>query len=153
MGPASLTNHPTTTCAGWSRRLGLIFLVLLAAHLCGCGTVADSPDAVSAALANARHKHLKFAHAQGPLSNAHGKMLIARLEKTSGKTDIFKRHLAFEQAISSSPLIVGNKVTLLENGADTYRAMFNAIEVLRTTSTWKASNSWTIQSARNLRRH
>ena len=55
-------------------------------------------------------------------------MLIARLEKTSGKTDIFKRHLAFEQAISSSPLIVGNKVTLLENGADTYRAMFNVIE-------------------------
>jgi cardiolipin synthase A/B len=106
----------------------LIFLVLLAAYLCGCSPVADSPDSVLAAVANARHKHLKFADAQGPLSNARGKMLIAQLEKTSGKTDILKRHLAFEQAISGSPLIVGNKVILLENGADTYRAMFNAIE-------------------------
>jgi cardiolipin synthase A/B len=128
VGPTTLTNHPTTTCAGCAGRLGLIFLVLLAAYLCGCSPVADSPDSVLAAVANARHKHLKFADAQGPLSNARGKMLIAQLEKTSGKTDILKRHLAFEQAISGSPLSVGNKVTLLENGADTYRAMFNAIE-------------------------
>src|SRR5215467_1718263 len=124
----TLTNQPTTTCAGSARRLRLIFLVLLAAHLSGCSPVADSPDSVSAALANARHKHLKFANAQGPLSNAQGRVLIARLGKTSGKSDILKRHLTFEQAITGSPLIVGNKVTLLENGADTYRAMFSAIE-------------------------
>ena len=128
MGPMTLTNQPTTTCAGSARRLRLIFLVLLAAHLSGCSPVADSPDSVSAALANARHKHLKFANAQGPLSNAQGRVLIARLGKTSGKTDILQRHLVFEQAITGGPLIVGNKVTLLENGADTYRAMFSAIE-------------------------
>src|SRR5215472_5444788 len=124
----TLTNQPTTTCAGSARRLRLIFLVLLAAYLCGCSSVADSPDSVSAALAGARHKHLKFANAQGPLSNAQGRVLIARLEKNNGKSDILKRHLTFEQAITGSPLIVGNKVTLLENGADTYRAMFSAIE-------------------------
>src|SRR5215472_11015159 len=124
----TLTNQPTTTCAGSARRLRLIFLVLLAAYLCGCSSVADSPDSVSAALAGARHKHLKFTDAQGPLSNVQGRVLIARLEKTSGKTDILQRHLVFEQAITGSPLIVGNKVTLLENGADTYRAMFSAIE-------------------------
>jgi cardiolipin synthase A/B len=105
-----------------------MFLVLLAGYLCGCSSVADSPDSVLAAVANARHKHLKFADAQGPLSNAQGKVIIARLEQASGKTDLLKRHLAFEQALTGSPLIVGNKVTLLENGADTYRAMFNAIE-------------------------
>ena len=88
----------------------------------------DSPDSVSAASAIARHKHLKFADARGPLSNAQGRVLVAGLEKTSGKTDVLQRHLAFEQAITGSPLIVGNKVTLLENGADTYRAMFSAIE-------------------------
>ncbi len=125
---ATLTDHPTTTCAGSARRLRLIFLVLLAAYLCGCSPIADAPDSVSAAVADGRHKHLKFADAQGPLSNARGKVLIARLEKTSGKTDILHRHLAFEQAITGSPLIVGNKVTLLKNGAETYRAMFSAIE-------------------------
>src|SRR5262245_1487650 len=62
------------------------------------------------------------------MSNARGKVLIARLEESSGKTDILHRHLAFEQAITGSPLIVGNKVTLLKNGAETYRAMFGAIE-------------------------
>ena len=97
--------------------------------LYGCSSVADSTESVSAAVANGRHRHVRFADAQGPLSNARGKVLIARLEeKTGGKTDILKRHLAFEQAITGSPLIVGNKVTLLENGADTYRAMFGAIE-------------------------
>jgi cardiolipin synthase A/B len=97
-------------------------------YLCGCSAVADSPNSISAVLANARHRHLKFADAQGPLTNAQGKAIVARLEQASGKTDILKRHLAFEQAITGSPLIVGNKVTLLENGADTYRAMFSAIE-------------------------
>jgi len=74
------------------------------------------------------HKHVKFESAQGPISNAQGRLIIARLERETGKTDILKRHLAFEQAITGSPLVTGNKVTLLQNGAETYRAMFDAIE-------------------------
>jgi cardiolipin synthase A/B len=108
---------------GSARRPKLILLVLAAMYLCGCSAVADSPNSISAVLANARHRHLKFADARGPLTNAQGKAIVVRLEQASGKTDILKRHLAFEQAITGSPLIVGNKVTLLENGADTYRAM------------------------------
>ena len=123
---ATLTDHPTTTCAQSVRRV--IAIALLTTCLCGCGAVADSPNSVSTAPANAYHKHIKFADAQGPLSNAQGKVIIARLEQASGKTDILRRHLAFEQAITGNPLMVGNKVTLLENGADTYRAMLNAIE-------------------------
>lgn len=123
-----MTDQPTTTCARPARQLSFIAFALLAVYVCGCGAVADSPDSISEALAHAYHRHIKFADAQGPLSNAQGKVIIARLEQASGKTDILKRHLAFEQAITGSPLIVGNKVTLLENGADTYRAMFNAIE-------------------------
>jgi cardiolipin synthase A/B len=121
-------HHPTTTCAGWVPRFGLLLLALLAVSLCRCSSVADSLDSVSAAVARGSHKHLKFADAQGPLSNARGKELIARLEETSGKTDILRRHLAFEQAITGSPLIVGNKVILLKNGTATYGAMFSAIE-------------------------
>jgi cardiolipin synthase len=73
-------------------------------------------------------RHLKVVGSQGPLSRSDGNAIIDRLEQQSGKTDILGRHLAFEQAISGSPLVTGNKVTLLQNGADTYRAMFGAIE-------------------------
>ena len=94
----------------------------------GCVQVADSPEQVRAARADNHHRHVKFESAEGPLSNAQGRAIVASLEEGDGKTDILRRHLAFEQAITGSPLVVGNKVTLLQNGADTYRAMFNAIE-------------------------
>ena len=72
--------------------------------------------------------HFKVVSSQGPLSATESKAIIERLEERSGETDILGRHLAFEQAISASPLMLGNQVTLLENGAATYRAMFGAIE-------------------------
>jgi cardiolipin synthase len=39
--------------------------------------------------------------------------------------------MALEQAITDSPLTVGNKVTLLQNGVDTYAAMFAAMRSAR----------------------
>ncbi len=93
----------------------------------GCGTLPDSY-----ALMHDRRmyrRHFKVVSSQGPLSASESKTIIKNLEARSGKTDILGRHLAFEQAISGSPLMLGNQVTLLENGADTYRAMFGAIEV------------------------
>jgi hypothetical protein len=38
-----------------------------------------------------------------------------------------QRHLAFEQALTNIPLVVGNRVTLLKNATDTYKAMLAAI--------------------------
>jgi cardiolipin synthase A/B len=92
----------------------------------GCGTLPDSY-----ALMHDRRmyrRHFKVVSSQGPLSASESKVIIQNLEARSGKTDILTRHLAFEQAISGSPLMLGNQVTLLENGGDTYRAMFGAIE-------------------------
>jgi cardiolipin synthase len=105
-----------------------MMLVLLASTLCvgGCGTMPDSE-----ALMHDRSMywhHFKVVGEQGPLSASESKTIIERLEARSGKTDILERHLAFEQAISGSPLVLGNNVTILENGAATYRAMFGAIE-------------------------
>jgi cardiolipin synthase len=68
---------------------------------------------------------------RGPVSTAEGKDIIARLERQTGKTDILTRHLAFEQAISDSPLILGNRVTLLENARAAYPAMLEAIRAAR----------------------
>jgi len=57
-------------------------------------------------------------------------------------TGIFDRHLALEEAIVGSPLTAANRVVLLQDGPDTYRAMLAAILAARTTSTWRPT-SWT----------
>src|SRR4029077_4447313 len=65
---------------------------------------------------------------EGPLTTRHARLIIARLkEHQKIPSDILERHLAFEQAISGVPLVLGNKVTLLKNGAATYDAMLAAI--------------------------
>ena len=54
--------------------------------------------------------------------------IVERLKEHQGTpSDILARHLAFEQAISDVPLVVGNKVTLLKNAGATYGAMLAAI--------------------------
>jgi cardiolipin synthase A/B len=79
-------------------------LALIASVVCiaGCGTVPDSD-----ALIHDRElywHHFKVVSPQGPLSPSESRAIIQRLEARSGKTDILERHLAFEQAISGSPL-------------------------------------------------
>jgi cardiolipin synthase len=64
----------------------------------------------------------------GPLTARQAQRVIDRLKEHQGApSDILDRHLAFEQALSNVPLVLGNKITLLENGAVTYRAMLEAI--------------------------
>ena len=69
--------------------------------------------------------------ARGPLSAARSKQVIEGLRSAGKDTDVLDRHLALEQAISDSPLLAGNKVTLLQNGPATYAAMFAAIATAR----------------------
>jgi cardiolipin synthase len=69
--------------------------------------------------------------AKGPLSPARSRAILEGLERGADETSIFDRHLALEQAVSDSPLLTGNRVRLLEDGPDTYRAMFVAILAAR----------------------
>lgn len=69
--------------------------------------------------------------AHGPLSAARSREILARLQQGNAASNIFDRHLALEQVVSDSPLLGGNRVRLLEDGPDTYRAMFAAIETAR----------------------
>src|SRR5512141_1026269 len=69
--------------------------------------------------------------AQGPLSPARSRAVLQGLERGAADTNIFDRHLALEQTVSGSPLLTGNRVRLLEDGPDTYRAMFAAIQTAR----------------------
>jgi cardiolipin synthase A/B len=65
------------------------------------------------------------------LSPERSRELVAKLTAGSGGSDVLARHLALEQAVAESPLVLGNKVTLLENGPNTYAAMFSAIATAR----------------------
>jgi cardiolipin synthase A/B len=65
--------------------------------------------------------------AHGPLSPEAQKRVLARLQAAGEDTDIFERHLAFEQEIVGSPLSAGNKVTLLQDGPSTYQALYAAM--------------------------
>jgi cardiolipin synthase len=69
--------------------------------------------------------------AHGPLSPARSRAILQELERGAEDTNIFDRHLALEQAVSDSPLLTGNRIRLLEDGPETYRAMFKAIMAAR----------------------
>jgi cardiolipin synthase A/B len=101
-------------------------LILAASCISGCGTI---PNA-SAIIDNRGlyQEPPSIVGDDGPVPSSRSEKIISRLEARSGDTDILQRQLALEQSITATPLVLGNKVTLLENGADTYRAMFAAIE-------------------------
>ena len=69
--------------------------------------------------------------AHGPLSPSQSRAVLARLAARAPDSDAFQRHLAVEEAVAGSPLTTGNRVRLLRDGPETYRAMLAAIEGAR----------------------
>jgi cardiolipin synthase A/B len=69
----------------------------------------------------------RFQNAWGPLSAKKSAAIVARLKSANGDLDILDKQTALEQQIGGSALVVGNKVTLLQDGPATYAAMFAAI--------------------------
>lgn len=107
---------------GRGKIAGWLAAVCLAA-LAGCGSLPTIvPDM---GMRPARPVQLDGAH--GPLSARQSKAILNRLKNRGDETNIFDRHLALEEAIVGSPLVVGNKVVLLQDGPATFQAMFTAI--------------------------
>ena len=103
-----------------SRAAGACSLSLLAA----CSTLPTiAPDTAEAAGTDT----VRIDGAHGPLSPDAQKRVLDRLKAAGQDTDIFERHLAFEQEIVGSPLSAGNKVTLLQDGPSTYQALYGAM--------------------------
>jgi len=104
----------------------------LAAALCllaaaGCATLPDTDSLIERHGAQA----VRFENARGPLSRKQSAIVLAKLKRGSGDIDILEKQIALEQEIVGSPLILGNKVALLQDGAATYPAMFAAIRDAR----------------------
>lgn len=69
----------------------------------------------------------RFESVRGEVSAKRSAAITAELKRTSGDIDILDKQIALEQATSDSPLTLGNKATLLQDGTATYAAMFAAI--------------------------
>jgi cardiolipin synthase len=65
---------------------------------------------------------------RGPLTVEQSKAILERLGADAGDDALLKRHTAYEEAISESPLIAGNRIQLLRDGPQTFKAMFRAIQ-------------------------
>ncbi|MDD5336541.1 MAG: cardiolipin synthase [Rhodoferax sp.] len=103
------------------RRAALIAFTALT--LAACASLPDT----DALIAHHAGQTARFENARGPLSRQKSAAILAQLKSKSGDIDILEKQIALEQAIVGSPLILGNKVTLLQDGAATYAAMFAAI--------------------------
>ena len=91
-------------------------------------TSCESLPDVDALIARHSGQQANFANAFGPVSERANAAILARLKATAGgNLDILDKHIAIEEAISDSPLLLGNKVTLLQDGPETYDAMFAAV--------------------------
>jgi len=99
-----------------------IVAALALVALAACNTL---PKIDSATATPAAATHLEGS--RGPLSRQQTKAILDKLKSRGQETSIFDRHLALEEGIAGTPLTVGNKVVLLQNGAATYRAMLAAI--------------------------
>ncbi|MBK9444242.1 MAG: cardiolipin synthase [Comamonadaceae bacterium] len=101
-------------------------IALAAWCLFGTAGCADLPD-TQAILQRHTAQAARFENARGPLSLQKSAAVLAELKRRSGDIDILEKQIALEQAINDSPLTLGNKATLLQDGPSTYAAMFGAI--------------------------
>ena len=99
-----------------------VLMALSLAAVAGCSSL----PTITPATADST-KPVQLDGARGPLSAQQSKAILARLASRGEETNIFDRHLALEEGIVGTPLVVGNKVTLLQDGPATYQAMFDAI--------------------------
>jgi cardiolipin synthase A/B len=94
----------------------------------GCAMLPD----IERELNTPRARKVDFECAHGPVSEATSKAILDTLESKAGATDVLQKHLGHEQAFNlGSPLVLGNKLVLLQDGPATYRAMFAVIRAAK----------------------
>jgi cardiolipin synthase len=110
-------------------RLAACIAIVLTLWGAGCAGVPDKalieqPTAMQTA---------ELRNAWGLVSERTKAAVLDDLKRKSDDLDILERQLALEQAVAGQPLVLGNKVTLLLDGPQTYAAMFGAIRQAKHT--------------------
>ncbi|WP_374563727.1 phosphatidylserine/phosphatidylglycerophosphate/cardiolipin synthase family protein [Ideonella sp.] len=109
------------------RRLATSGLSLALAACAPMSPLVPAP-AVAASAAVSPVAPVAIEGARGPVSAARSQQIVENLKANPGQPEsILDRHLAIESAVTGSPLVADNAVTLLQDGDATYRAMFEAI--------------------------
>jgi len=100
--------------------IGILCIAL--SGLAGCATLPDiaTPQATG-------KTSPQIVGQRGPLTTEQSKVILERLGTEAGDDALLKRHTAYEEAISETPLISGNRTQLLRDGPQTFKAMFSAI--------------------------
>ncbi len=99
--------------------------ILCSALVAGCASLPE----VSRAHRNP--EAVRFESAHGPLSPAQSAAILDKLKANSGESSLLDRHVAVEQSFVDTPMVVGNRATLLKDGPATYKAMFAAMRKAR----------------------
>lgn len=109
------------------RSMHVVPALICLAAAAGCATLPDTDALI------ARHAGQKaqFETARGALSERRSAAILAELKRKSGDLDVLDRQMVLEQQIAGSPLFLGNRITLLQDGEATYAAMFAAIRGAR----------------------
>ncbi|MES2366703.1 MAG: cardiolipin synthase [Pseudomonadota bacterium] len=98
--------------------------------LAGCSSLPNIKTTLAVPAAHA----VQFDNANGALSAKKSQAILTQLKQKAGSLDILQKHLALEQEINpDNPLVLGNHVTLLQDGPSTYKAMFAAIRNAHST--------------------
>ncbi|HEX9447865.1 MAG TPA: phospholipase D-like domain-containing protein, partial [Dongiaceae bacterium] len=105
-----------------TRNITALFLIL---PMAGCADIPDVDHEITPAAASTPAPQLESA--VGPLSARDSKAILANITKEAGDSGMLQRHLAIEAAVSGSPLMTGNRTTLLRDGPQSFRAIFQAI--------------------------
>jgi cardiolipin synthase len=69
--------------------------------------------------------------ARGPLTPRQSKAVLDRVARQAPDAGALERHLALEQQVAEHPLYAGNSVRILEDGEQTFPAIFAAIRSAR----------------------
>ena len=102
--------------------------ILLFALLAGCATLPDVRDIVYGP--GGYHIPMLMG-AKGELPPWKSIHILEKLKEQSGSEDLLARQTAVIEEISGSPLVAGNRATLLKDGETAYSAMFEAIRGAR----------------------
>ncbi len=126
ISPHSPSHDFARLLAPWTALAGVLAWALA---LGGCGSVPDAKFITR----TRGDTTAEFKSVWQPIAQRTNAALVDELKRRNGDFDILDRQLAIEHAIVGTPLIPGNRVTLLLDGPATYRAMFAAMRAARAT--------------------
>src|SRR6185437_9755357 len=99
-----------------ARSMAVGILCIALSELAGCATLPDIAPPQATGKASPR-----IVGRRGPLTIEQSKAILERLGTDAGDDALLKRHTAYEEAISESPLIAGNRTRLLRDGPQTFK--------------------------------